>query len=41
LSDADLLDRFRLLREEAAFTLLVQRHGPMVLAVCDGVLGDD
>ena len=25
---------------EAAFTLLVQRHGPMVLNVCQGVLGD-
>ena len=40
LSDADLLERFRLRREEAAFTLLVQRHGPMVLAVCRRVLGD-
>ncbi|MGH7222719.1 MAG: sigma-70 family RNA polymerase sigma factor, partial [Gemmataceae bacterium] len=40
LGDADLLERFRLRREEAAFTLLVQRHGPMVLAVCRRVLGD-
>lgn len=40
LSDADLLERFRLHRDEAAFTLLVQRHGPMVLAVCRRVLGD-
>jgi RNA polymerase sigma factor (sigma-70 family) len=40
LSDVDLLERFRLRREEAAFTLLVQRHGPMVLAVCRRVLGD-
>ncbi len=40
LSDADLLERFRIRREEAAFTLLVQRHGPMVLAVCRRVLGD-
>jgi WD40 repeat protein len=31
LSDADLLERFRARHEEAAFTLLVQRHGPMVL----------
>src|SRR5690242_9200285 len=31
LSDADLLQRFRAGREEAAFALLVQRHGPMVL----------
>jgi hypothetical protein len=28
LSDADLLERFRARPEEAAFTLLVQRHGP-------------
>ncbi len=40
LSDADLLERFRRRREEAAFTLLVQRHGPMVLAVCRRILGD-
>jgi RNA polymerase sigma factor (sigma-70 family) len=39
-SDADLLERFRGRHEEAAFTLLVQRHGPMVLAVCRRVLGD-
>ncbi len=40
LSDADLLERFCARREEAAFTLLVQRHGPMVHAVCCRVLGD-
>jgi len=40
LSDADLLERFRRHREEAAFTLLLQRHGPMVLAVCRRILGD-
>src|SRR3954470_9671304 len=40
LSDADLLERFCTRREEAAFTLLVQRHGPMVLAVCRRVLGN-
>jgi RNA polymerase sigma factor (sigma-70 family) len=40
LSDAQLLQRFRELREETAFTLLVQRHGPMVLAVCRRMLGD-
>jgi len=43
LTDGQLLERF--LRggravAEAAFTLLVQRHGPMVLKVCQGVLGD-
>jgi RNA polymerase sigma factor (sigma-70 family) len=41
LSDADLLDRFvsRGGRErEDAFTVLVQRHGPMVLQVCRRML---
>src|SRR5262249_19579188 len=38
LSDAELLDRFRSRREESAFSLLVQRHGPMVLGVCQRVL---
>jgi RNA polymerase sigma factor (sigma-70 family) len=40
LSDTELLERFRLRREEAAFTLLVQRHGPMVLNICRRILGD-
>jgi RNA polymerase sigma factor (sigma-70 family) len=40
LSDADLLEHFRRQREEAAFTLLVQRHGPMVLALCRRLLGE-
>src|SRR5262245_33865541 len=40
LSDADLLERFRARQEEAAFTLLVQRHGAMVLRVCRRVLRD-
>ena len=40
LSDADLLERFRTQREEAAFTLLVQRHGPMVLTLCRRILGN-
>ena len=39
LCDRDLLERFRRGREEAAFTLLVQRHGSMVLAVCRRILG--
>lgn len=38
LTDADLLRRFVSDREESAFTLLVQRHGPMVLGVCQRVL---
>src|SRR3954447_14949916 len=40
LSDAQLLARFLDRRDEAAFVALVARHGPMVLAVCRGVLRD-
>src|SRR5579884_186002 len=39
LDDADLLDLFRRRREDAAFALLVQRHGPMVLGICRRLLG--
>jgi RNA polymerase sigma factor (sigma-70 family) len=41
LSDSQLLDRFLARRDEAAelaFAALVQRHGPMVVRVCRGVL---
>jgi RNA polymerase sigma factor (sigma-70 family) len=34
LSDGDLLERFVGARDEAAFTVLIERHGPMVLGVC-------
>ncbi len=40
LSDAELLQRFARRRDEAAFELLVWRHGPMVLGVCRRLLGD-
>src|SRR5579883_1938690 len=40
LSDAQLLERFASRRDGVAFEALVQRHGPMVLAVCRGVLKD-
>ena len=43
LSDAELLDRFLECesgRAEAAFSVLVDRHGAMVLSVCRRVLGD-
>ncbi|SIN75870.1 RND family efflux transporter, MFP subunit [Singulisphaera sp. GP187] len=43
LTDGQLLERFVTVRGEAAelaFELLVERHGPMVLRVCRGVLAD-
>ena len=40
LTDADLLQRFLAEREGAAFAVLVQRHGPMVLGLCQRILGD-
>ena len=43
LSDAELLDRFRLGlngSSEAAFELLLLRHGPMVFSICGRILGD-
>jgi RNA polymerase sigma factor (sigma-70 family) len=43
LSDRQLLDRFLACRDaasESAFTVLVERHGPMVLSVCRRMLAD-
>src|SRR5271156_5737088 len=40
LSDAQLLERFLAHGDTAAFEALVGRHGPMVLAVCRGILRD-
>src|SRR3954469_5766612 len=37
-SDRELLQRFAAGGEEAAFTMLVRRHGPLVLGVCRRVL---
>jgi hypothetical protein len=34
LSEGQLLERFALRRDEAAFEALMSRHGPMVLRVC-------
>jgi hypothetical protein len=34
LSDRELLHRYAASRDEEAFTLVVRRHGPMVLALC-------
>lgn len=39
-ADADLLDRYRSVRDEDAFEALVVRHGPTVLGVCLRVLRD-
>jgi HlyD family secretion protein len=43
LTDGQILERFATDRGEAAelaFAVLVERHGPMVLRVCQGVLAD-
>ncbi len=41
VSDRRLLDEFVQRRDEAAFTALVARHGPMVLRICRRVLGQE
>ena len=41
LSDAQLLERFVARRDDAAFELLVWRHGTMVLNLCRRLLGHD
>jgi RNA polymerase sigma factor (sigma-70 family) len=40
VSDAQLLDRFVASRDEAAFELLVWRHGKMVMGTCQRLLRD-
>jgi RNA polymerase sigma factor (sigma-70 family) len=40
-SDAQLLERFVVCRDEGAFAALLGRHGPLVLGVCRQVLQDD
>jgi RNA polymerase sigma-70 factor (ECF subfamily) len=41
VSDATLLERFVTCREEAAFAVLVERHGPQVLGACRRILRDE
>jgi RNA polymerase sigma factor (sigma-70 family) len=41
LSDAQLLDRWLVQRDQAAFEVLLWRHGPMILSVCRRVLNQD
>ncbi|OAI46950.1 hypothetical protein AYO44_01875 [Planctomycetaceae bacterium SCGC AG-212-F19] len=41
VTDNQLIDGFVSRRDEAAFTTLVQRHGPMVLGVCRQVLRNE
>jgi RNA polymerase sigma factor (sigma-70 family) len=40
VSDRQLLEQFAVGGNQAAFALIVQRHGPLVLGVCRRVLGD-
>jgi RNA polymerase sigma factor (sigma-70 family) len=40
VADADLLGRWVAARDEAAFELLLRRHGPLVLGVCRRLLRD-
>jgi RNA polymerase sigma factor (sigma-70 family) len=41
LTDGELLDRFTSRRDESAFSILIARHGAMVLRVCRLILADE
>ena len=38
ISDAELLEHFAARRDEAAFEVLVWRHGPMILGLCQRLM---
>jgi DNA-directed RNA polymerase specialized sigma24 family protein len=40
MTEGQLIDRFASRRDESAFELLMERHGPMVLGVCRQFLRD-
>src|SRR5262245_53100653 len=40
LPDAELLARYQTTRDEAAFAVIVKRHGPLVLAAARQLLAD-
>ncbi|HWY85295.1 MAG TPA: sigma-70 family RNA polymerase sigma factor [Gemmataceae bacterium] len=40
LPDRELLERFTRMDDEAAFTVIIDRHGPMILGVCRRALGN-
>jgi RNA polymerase sigma factor (sigma-70 family) len=40
-TDRELLERFARRQDETAFAILVERHGPMVLAVCRRILDNE
>ncbi len=39
-TDGELIRAFMTRKDQAAFEIIVKRHGPMVLQVCRGVLGN-
>ncbi len=39
-TDGDLLKQFAATREDRPFTVLFERHAPMVMGVCKRILGD-